>query len=52
MPASRRCAIIMIAMLISGALAGLMAINTVMGEAERLVLDSVQGAASSASPWR
>jgi len=36
--------ITMIAMLISGALAGLLAINTVMGEAERLVLDSVQGA--------
>ena len=36
--------ITMAAMLISGALAGLMAINSVMGEAERLVLDSVQGA--------
>ncbi|RMH48138.1 MAG: ABC transporter permease [Alphaproteobacteria bacterium] len=36
--------IIMVTMLISGALAGLMAINSVMGEAERLVLDSVQGA--------
>jgi simple sugar transport system permease protein len=36
--------ITMITMLISGALAGLMAINAVMGEAERLVLDSVQGA--------
>jgi len=36
--------IIMITMLISGALAGMMAINGVMGEAERLVLDSVQGA--------
>jgi simple sugar transport system permease protein len=36
--------IIMIAMLISGALAGLMAINNVMGEAERLVLNSVEGA--------
>ena len=36
--------ITMIAMLISGALAGMMAINTVMGEAERLVLDAVQGA--------
>lgn len=34
----------MIAMLLSGALAGMMAINTVMGEAERLVLDAVQGA--------
>ena len=36
--------IIMIAMLISGALAGLMAINNVMGEAERLVLNAVEGA--------
>lgn len=36
--------IIMIAMLLSGALSGLLAVNTVMGEAERLVLDSVQGA--------
>ena len=36
--------ITMIAMLISGGLAGLMAINAVQGEAERLVLDSVQGA--------
>ncbi|PWJ22114.1 ABC transporter permease [Jannaschia seohaensis] len=36
--------IIMIAMLISGALIGLMAINSVMGEAERLVIDPVQGA--------
>ncbi len=36
--------IIMVAMLISGGLAGLMAINAVMGEAERLVIDSVQGA--------
>ena len=36
--------IIMYAMLISGGLAGLMAINTVVGEAERLVLDPVQGA--------
>ncbi len=32
------------AMLISGALAGCMAINNVMGEAERLVLNSVEGA--------
>ena len=31
-------------MLISGALAGLMGINSVMGESERLVIDSVQGA--------
>ncbi|OWY03465.1 MULTISPECIES: ABC transporter permease [Thioclava] len=36
--------IVMAAMLISGALAGLMAINNVMGEAHRLVLNSVEGA--------
>ncbi len=36
--------ITVIAMLISGALAGAMAINNVMGEAERLVLNSVEGA--------
>jgi simple sugar transport system permease protein len=36
--------IIMISMIISGALAGCMAINNVMGEAERLVLGSVEGA--------
>ena len=36
--------ITMIAMLISGGLAGLMAINNVMGEAERLVLNSTEGA--------
>jgi len=36
--------IIMTVMLVSGGLAGMMAVNTVMGEAERLVLDSVQGA--------
>ena len=36
--------IIMITMAISGALAGLMGINNVMGEAERLVLNSVEGA--------
>ena len=36
--------ITMIAMIISGALAGLMAINNVMGEAERLVLNSTEGA--------
>ncbi len=34
----------MIAMLISGGLAGLMAINNVMGEAERLVLNATEGA--------
>jgi ABC-type uncharacterized transport system permease subunit len=32
------------AMLLSGALAGLMAINTTMGEAERLILNAVEGA--------
>ena len=42
----------MITMLISGGLSGMMAINVVMGEAERLVLDFTEGAASSASPWR
>ncbi len=36
--------IIMIAMLISGGLAGLMAVNNVMGEAERLVLNATEGA--------
>jgi len=36
--------IVMITMLISGGLAGLMAVNAVQGEAERLVIDSVQGA--------
>ncbi len=36
--------ITMITMLISGGLAGLMGINAVMGEAERLVTDPVQGA--------
>lgn len=36
--------ITMVTMLISGGLAGLMAINTVMGEAERLLIDAVQGA--------
>ncbi|WP_164659462.1 ABC transporter permease [Tropicibacter sp. Alg240-R139] len=36
--------ITMIAMIISGALAGLMATNNVMGEAERLVLNSTEGA--------
>jgi ABC-type uncharacterized transport system permease subunit len=34
----------MITMLISGALSGMMAINVVMGEAERLVLDFTEGA--------
>jgi hypothetical protein len=36
--------IIMITMLISGGLSGMMAINNVMGEAERLVLDFTEGA--------
>ncbi|SFR08264.1 ABC transporter permease [Poseidonocella sedimentorum] len=36
--------ITVIAMLISGGLAGLMAINNVMGEAERLVLNATEGA--------
>ncbi|MCF6304108.1 MAG: ABC transporter permease [Rhodobacteraceae bacterium] len=36
--------ITMIIMLISGALAGLMAVNTVQGQAERLVLGAVEGA--------
>ena len=36
--------ITVVAMLISGGLAGMMAINNVMGEAERLVLNSVEGA--------
>ncbi|OUS05711.1 sugar ABC transporter permease [Rhodobacterales bacterium 52_120_T64] len=36
--------IIMVVMLISGGLAGMMAVNTVQGEAERLILDTVQGA--------
>jgi general nucleoside transport system permease protein len=36
--------ITVIAMLISGALAGMMAVNTVQGEANRLLLNSVEGA--------
>lgn len=36
--------ITIIAMMISGGLAGMMAINNVMGEAERLILGSVEGA--------
>jgi len=36
--------IIMVSMLVSGGLAGLMAINTVMGDLQRLNLDSVLGA--------
>ena len=34
----------MISMLISGALAGMMATNNVMGEAERLIMNSTEGA--------
>lgn len=36
--------VVILAMLISGGLSGLMAINNVMGEAERLVLNAVEGA--------
>ncbi|MBI1417711.1 MAG: ABC transporter permease [Limimaricola sp.] len=36
--------IIVVSMLISGALAGMMSLNNVMGEAERLVLNSTEGA--------
>jgi len=36
--------IVIIAMLISGALSGCMAINNVMGEAERLILNATEGA--------
>ena len=36
--------IILFSMIISGALAGLMAINNVMGEAERLVMNAAEGA--------
>ncbi|WP_210527996.1 ABC transporter permease [Rubellimicrobium arenae] len=36
--------IIMVTMLISGALAGMMAINNTLGEAERLILNAVEGA--------
>ena len=36
--------IIMISMIVSGGLAGMMALNNVMGEAERLVLNAVEGA--------
>lgn len=36
--------ITIIAMLISGALAGLMSVNTTMGESERLILNSTEGA--------
>jgi simple sugar transport system permease protein len=36
--------IILVSMIISGALAGMMGINVVMGEAERLILNSVEGA--------
>ncbi len=36
--------IIMISMIISGALSGMMALNTVMGYSEKLILNSVEGA--------
>ncbi len=36
--------ITVVAMLISGALAGMMSVNTTMGESERLILNSVEGA--------
>ena len=36
--------VIMASMLISGCLAGMMAVNSVVGEAERLLIDAVQGA--------
>ena len=36
--------IILVTMLISGGLSGLMAVNAVMGEAERLTIDPIQGA--------
>ena len=36
--------IIMVTMMISGALAGMMAVNNVMGEAEQLVLNATEGA--------
>jgi len=36
--------IIIVSMLISGALAGMMAVNTTQGEAERLILNSTEGA--------
>ena len=36
--------IIMISMILSGALAGMMALNTIMGYSEKLILNSVEGA--------
>jgi ABC-type uncharacterized transport system permease subunit len=44
--------IIMVAMAISGGLAGLLAVNEVMGAQHRLVLEYVGVRVSSASPWR
>ena len=41
---TRPVRIVVITMLISGGLAGMMAINNVMGEAERLVLNATEGA--------
>ncbi len=43
--------IIIVAMAISGALAGLLAVNEVMGVQHRLVLEFAAGPASSASRW-
>ena len=44
MPASRETRIIIITMLISGALAGMMALNPIMGDQHRVPLDFVAGA--------
>ena len=44
MPASRETRIIIITMLISGALAGMMALNPIMGDQHRVALDFVAGA--------
>ena len=44
MPAFRDARIIIIAMLISGALAGMMALNPIMGDQHRLQLEFVSGA--------
>ncbi len=44
--------IIIITMLISGALAGMMALNPIMGDQHRLRSTSCRAPASSASRWR
>ena len=44
MPAFRRSRIIIITMMISGALAGMMALNPIMGDQHRLAIDFVAGA--------